>query len=137
MTAKFIVTFLIVSGSFGITTAQNFFEPEFKPLTDVVDFGEADSKTDPGFRILKFKNDGGSPLTITNVVGSCSCTVGDWPKEPIKPGETAQIKVNYKMSNIGLINKTVTITTNEPNGKDANGTILYKQHVIKVQGNVK
>ncbi|MEZ5067478.1 MAG: DUF1573 domain-containing protein [Bacteroidia bacterium] len=28
------------------------------------------------------------PLIITSAQGSCGCTVPEWPKEPIKKGET-------------------------------------------------
>jgi hypothetical protein len=135
--AKLLVTFLVISGTIGFSKAQNFFDPVFIPATTVVDFGEVDAKTDPGFRMLTFTNEGGSPLTITNAIGSCGCTVPDWPKEPIKPGKSAQIKISYQMSKMGTIDKTVTITTNEPEGKDADGNVIFKQHKIQVKGNVK
>ncbi len=135
--AKILVTSLFLAGTIGMSRAQSFMDPIFTPETTVVDFGEVDSKNDPGFRMLTFTNNGSSPLTITNAIGSCGCTVPEWPKEPIKPGKSAQIKISYNLTKIGAIDKTVTITTNEPDGKDANDVIIYKQHKIQVKGTVK
>ncbi len=69
---------------------------------------------------FKFKNTGKEPLIISNARGSCGCTVPHWPKDPIKPGETNVIKVNYDTKRVGPINKTVTITSN---AKSATKTI--------------
>jgi hypothetical protein len=135
--AMLMVGLLVITGGIGSIKAQSFTDPVFKPMANTVDFGEVDSKNDPGFRMLIFTNEGNAPLTITNAVGSCGCTVADWPKEPIKPGKTAEIRITYKLTNLGMINKTVTITTNEPDGKDADGNMMFKKHTIQVKGNVK
>ncbi len=65
----------------------------------------------------KFKNDGKSPLIITNAEASCGCTVPEVPKEPIKPGEEGEIKVVFNSEGkVGLQDKVVTVTSNgEPN----------------------
>lgn len=134
---KMMMICLLLAVTFGITQAQDFTVPIFTPATTVVDFGEVDSKTDVGYRILTFTNEGATPLMITNAIGSCGCTIPEWPKEAIKPGKSSQIKISYQLTKIGTIDKTVTITTNEPDGKDADGNIIYKQHKIQVKGNVK
>ncbi|MBL7955673.1 MAG: DUF1573 domain-containing protein [Flavobacteriales bacterium] len=61
-----------------------------------------------------FKNTGGSPLVITDVRGSCGCTVGkNWPKEPIAPGEKAAIAVSFDSEGrSGRQDKTVTVVAN-------------------------
>ena len=51
-------------------------------------------------------------MIISNARGSCGCTVPQWPKEPIKPGETGIIKTTYDTKRIGAFTKTVTITSN-------------------------
>jgi hypothetical protein len=51
--------------------------------------------------------------------------------------KTGIISIKYDTSRLGAINKTVTITTNEVESKDANGNPIYKNHVIQVKGNVK
>jgi len=45
--------------------------------------------------IFKFKNSGKAPLVITNASGTCGCTVPEWPKEPIAPGKSGEIKVTF------------------------------------------
>jgi len=46
-----------------------------------------------------FTNTGKSPLVIDKATASCGCTVPDWPKQPIGPGETGEIKVMFNTSN--------------------------------------
>lgn len=128
--------FLLV-GTTLVSNAQTQMGPVFTAETTTVDFGEVDNTKDPGFRILKFKNTGNAPLMITNAVGSCGCTIPEWPKEPIKAGASAEIKIKYDITRVGGISKTVTITTNEEESKDANGNPIYKNHVVQVKGNVK
>jgi hypothetical protein len=134
---KILAVCFLVAGTTLVSNAQKSMGPEFFSETTTVDFGEVDNSKDPGFRILKFKNNGSAPLMITNAVGSCGCTIPEWPKEPIKAGGTAEIKIKYDITRIGTISKTVTITTNEEESKDANGNPVYKTHLIQVKGNVK
>jgi hypothetical protein len=89
------------------------------------DYGTIDYNSEP-LRIVKFKNTGTEPLVITNARGSCGCTVPNWPKEPILPGETGSIEIRYATNREGKIDKRVTVTTNEE-----------KEHIIRVIGTVK
>lgn len=61
-----------------------------------------------------FTNVGGSDLVITDVRGTCGCTVGkDWPKAPVHPGEGGTITVTFDSEGrSGLQDKTVTVTSN-------------------------
>lgn len=77
-----------------------------------VDYGEIKKGSDR-VRKATFINKGNEPLIIKNARGSCGCTVPTWPKEPIMPGETGVIEINYDTQRVGPINKTVTIQTNE------------------------
>jgi hypothetical protein len=61
--------------------------------------------------IFKFKNDGKEPLIINTAVGSCGCTVPEYPKEPIRPNGAGEIKVTFNSTGkSGPQDKTVTIT---------------------------
>ncbi len=62
----------------------------------------------------KFSNVGDQPLIINQAVASCGCTVPDYPKKPIKPGESGEIKVTYngKGKFPGHFKKTITVRTN-------------------------
>lgn len=66
-----------------------------------------------------FTNSGDAPLIITNASGSCGCTVPQWPREPIAPGETGTIHVEFSSEGrTGNQNKQVTISANtQPNKK--------------------
>ena len=93
----------------GPATTMTFDEPTF-------DFGEI-MDGDKVEHMFTFKNTGKEPLIISNAKGSCGCTVPQWPKDPIKPGEIGEIKVVYNSKNKGKVGgkpetKTVTITAN-------------------------
>ncbi|UGS24723.1 DUF1573 domain-containing protein [Flavobacterium channae] len=65
------------------------------------------------------KNVGDSDLLIHDAKGSCGCTVPLPPKEPIKSGDSAPIKVSFDSKNKpGQQEKTVTLTTNTANGHE-------------------
>jgi len=76
------------------------------------DFGTIDQNTE-NVHVFNFTNTGDKPLIIETATGSCGCTVPEFPKEPIAPGATSQIKVVYKPGKQkGLQNKTVTVVAN-------------------------
>ena len=64
-----------------------------------------------------FTNTGTNPLLVSNAVGSCGCTVPEWPEKPLPPGASGEIKVQFDSKDkIGTQVKTVTVKTNtEPN----------------------
>ena len=63
--------------------------------------------------IFTFTNTGTEPILIINAKGSCGCTVPDWPREPIAPGETGEFVVRFDSKNkVGFQSKRVTITAN-------------------------
>lgn len=66
---------------------------------------------------FSFKNTGDGPLVIHQAIASCGCTVPQYPKEPIKPGESGQITVTYNGAGKfpGHFKKSVTIRTNGKN----------------------
>lgn len=69
--------------------------------------------------VFTFKNTGESDLVITDAKGSCGCTVPDYKKEPIKPGETSTMKVTFDSTGKpGPQQKTVTIATNTATGSE-------------------
>ena len=62
---------------------------------------------------FKFKNTGKEPLVISNAKGGCGCTVPSWPREPIAPGKSSEIKVVFNsQGKAGKRNQAVTITAN-------------------------
>lgn len=84
----------------------------------VYDFGTV-NEGDMVETVFVLTNTGKTDLVITNAQGSCGCTVPVWPKAPIKPGQTGDIKVKFNTS--GKPNrqqKTVTLTTNTESGRE-------------------
>lgn len=76
------------------------------------DFGKIPD-TAPVETSFVITNDGDEPLLITNAQGSCGCTVPEYPKDPIPPGESRDMKVSFNPTGKeGVNNKTVTITAN-------------------------
>lgn len=62
---------------------------------------------------FKFTNTGNEPLLISNCKGSCGCTVPTWPHEPIAPGASSEIKVEFNTKGKpGNQSKRVTVTAN-------------------------
>ena len=123
-----LLGFIAASFAFSETaSAQAVLGPKISYEQDFVDYGEVEYGGGRE-RIWKFKNTGQEPLIITDAKGSCGCTVPSFPKEPIMPGKTGEIKINYDTNRPGPIAKTVTVTTNEPNAAPI---------VIHVRGNVK
>jgi hypothetical protein len=69
--------------------------------------------------VFYFTNSGKSELIITSAKGSCGCTVPEWPKEPIMPGEAGEIKVKFNSDRKpNLQQKQITLVTNTEQGKE-------------------
>lgn len=88
---------------------------------DSYDFG----KVPEGEKVeheFKFKNEGTGPLIINDAQASCGCTIPEYPKEPVAPGEEGVIKVIFNSEGrFGKQNKVITITSNA----DPSTTELY------------
>ncbi len=106
--------------------------PKMKFKETVHDFGDMIQ----GERVVygfSFTNIGGSNLVITRVSTSCGCTVGDYSKEPITPGESGVIEVTFDShKRKGYQNKTITVLANtEPNST----TLRIKTKIILPEQN--
>lgn len=101
--------------------AEIVFEEEIHDFGTLKQGGDASTE-------FKFTNTGTEPLIISNAKGSCGCTVPEWPREPIAPGQSAAIKVKYDSKRVGPINKSVTITSNASN---------TPTKVIRIKGNIQ
>ena len=84
----------------------------------------------PGDCVFIFTNNMKTALVISNVKPSCGCTVANWPKQPILPGNTGVIKLNYNTKIPGTFNKTIVVTSN---AKNANVLLRIKGNVIRLQ----
>jgi len=82
------------------------------------DFGTIDKGTHVE-HIFKFKNTGEAPLMIVNAKSSCGCTVPEWTKEAIAPGNEGQLLVKFDGSGQNQVSKTITLTTNTEAGTES------------------
>lgn len=74
-----------------------------------------------------FTNTGNKPLLIAHAQGSCGCTVPEWPREPIAPGKSGIINVEFDSNGKrGEQLKTVTVTTNT----DPQENMLYVKATV-------
>ncbi len=79
---------------------------------DFHDFGKLSSDEIVSYA-FKFTNTGKSILVISNVATSCGCTVTDYPKKPVKPGEESMIDVKFDTKGKhGLQTKSITVIAN-------------------------
>jgi len=61
----------------------------------------------------RFKNSGSKPLVIENVQPGCGCTVADYPKEPIAPGQEGEITAEFDTKGrVGVQKKNITVHAN-------------------------
>jgi hypothetical protein len=82
---------------------------------DRYDFGEIEQGAVVE-HVFTFENTGNVPLVLTDVKTTCGCTAPEWPREPIAPGASAELKVRFNSrGKIGVQNKTVTIYSNAQN----------------------
>lgn len=84
--------------------------PRVQWLNPDYDFGaiaEADGVAQGEFR---FVNTGDAPVSVTGVHTSCGCTTAQIPREPVSPGDTAVIAVQYDPTGRpGKFEKKVTV----------------------------
>lgn len=66
---------------------------------------------------FKCKNTGDKPLYIVSVHPSCGCTLADYTKEPVKPGEMGKVVAQFdtKKGHPGEIRKTISVRANNKN----------------------
>lgn len=86
--------------------------PKVKFEQEIYDFGTIQQGEKVSYS-FKFKNEGKTPLVISNVSATCGCTTPETPNAPIKPGEEGNIKVVFDSAGkSGMQDKVITITSN-------------------------
>lgn len=100
---------------------------KFKWEETTHDFGKI-NQGKPVSTEFTFTNTGSTPLVISNVKGSCGCTVTQYTKEPIAPGKTGNVKATFNAAAVGAFNKSVRVTANVEGGTE---TLFIKGEVVK------
>lgn len=96
---------------------------------EVFNYGKVEVESE-NLHSFSFTNTGAEPLIISDAKGSCGCTVPNWPKDPIMPGQSGNIDVKFT-PNAGQsgqdIEKVVTVTANT---NPENTMVRIKANVI-------
>jgi len=99
-----------------VSVEENLIDTVNAPIieieNDTYTFGEA-KEGEKVRHEYAFTNTGKTPLIISSVNASCGCTTPNYPKQPIKPGETAKIEVVFDTKNQpGMQHKVITMISN-------------------------
>ena len=109
---KILIMMLLLVCGMSTALAQKPAEIKFDKLTH--DFGTFSEKNPVVTYTFTYTNVGEQPLVINQAIASCGCTVPEYTKTPIQPGEKGQIKVTYNGTGKfpGHFKKSITIRTN-------------------------
>ena len=93
-------------------------EAQSKPLTNIAlseahfDFGKM-KKGAHKEHVYEITNTGENPLIISQVKPGCGCTVPDYTKEPILPGQKGKITLKFDSASFdGLVSKQAEVYAN-------------------------
>ena len=98
-------TFIVTAGAMAQTTKPDDFA---KFNTTKYDFGKVKQNV-PAVYSFEITNTSDKPLVIENAHATCGCTVPEYQKDPILPGKSAKLKVQYNAANGGQFDKTVYV----------------------------
>lgn len=109
---KLIVLTMVLLCGMTAAFAQKPAEIKFEKLTH--DFGTFSEKNPVVTYTFIYTNVGEQPLIINQAVASCGCTVPEYTKTPVKPGEQGKLKVTYNGTGKfpGHFKKSITVRTN-------------------------
>lgn len=86
-------------------------QPRFSSNKETHDFGQIEWKH-PVSVEYTITNTGNEPLVLTEVEPSCACSIANWTKSPIAPGEKGNIHVSFDAEALGHFDKSVIIYSN-------------------------
>ena len=107
------------------TMAQVKADDVLKVNTEKYDFGKIKQNV-PVTYSFELTNISDKPLVVENSWGSCGCTTPEKPTEPIMPGKTAKLKVQYNAAAMNSFDKDVFIKL----------AGIEQPKVIKIKGEV-
>lgn len=113
MKKTLLFTLMLVFG-ITVTMAQKEGEAQIKFDNLTHDFGTFSESSPVVTCTFTYTNVGDKPLIINQAVASCGCTVPEYTKTPVKPGEKGEIKVTYNGTGKfpGHFKKSITVRTN-------------------------
>lgn len=92
----FIFGVFMIAGAIAQEVNQTTSGPEITFSETEYQFGDI-HQGDKVEHVFAFENTGTEPLIITNVQTTCGCTAPNWPRDPIAPGQSGEIKVVFNV----------------------------------------
>jgi hypothetical protein len=105
---KILLMATILAGSLAVNAQDKKPDEVIKVNTEKYDFGKIKQAV-PVSTSFEITNISDKPIVIENAWGSCGCTTPEVPKEPIAPGATTKLKVNYNAAAMNHFEKDVFI----------------------------
>jgi len=109
---KYILVTLLMFVGVSFAMAQSQAEITFDKL--IHDFGQFPSNSPVQKATFNFTNTGTAPLVINQATASCGCTVAEYTKQPVMPGEKGKVSVTYNGTGKfpGYFKKSISVRTN-------------------------
>ncbi len=102
---------------------------DFKWVEETHDFGTIPQGT-PVKNKFEFKNMGKEPIIVSNVQKTCGCTVTEWTKEPVMPGQVGYVTAEFNAAKEGPFTKAITV---QSDAKTPSVKLYFKGTVQKTE----
>lgn len=116
----------VVIAFVGFTAMQSSNSAEFKFTSETHDFGKI-AQGEPVTHEFVFTNVGTEPIIISDVRPSCGCSVAEFTKTPVKPGETGKVSVKFDAAARSPFTKNFVVRSNT---KTPVKTLVIKGEVV-------
>ncbi len=134
MKKLFLSVIALVSLSFGF--AQKKADDVAKFKMETIDMGKLE-QSNPTTATFVVTNIGTEPLIIEQANPTCGCTIGDYTKSPIAPGQSGEIKATYNAAGVGAFTKQLTVKfagAEDMKSITIKGEVLTKDDYAKYKG---
>lgn len=132
---KLFLAFSTLALSFG-AFAQVKSDDIAKIKAETIDLGKIPQGV-PAVSTFIVTNIGKTDLIIESANPTCGCTVGDYTKAPIKPGQTGTITATFNAANVGPINKYMNVKfagAEDTKSIGFKGEVLTAEDYAKLKG---
>lgn len=102
--------------------------PQITFNKELHEFGDL-QEGEPAEFVFNFTNTGNKPLILTSVDPSCGCTAADFTQEPVMPGQSGKIAIEYDTHKLGNFYKSIMVNSNV-SGEGSSKLIYIKGNVI-------
>ena len=122
----------LLTGGFLLVTSSLMAQPRLAFDKTQHDFGYLMWKS-PATTTFTFTNTGDQPLVISNVTTSCGCTLAEWTRQPLAPGESGKITATFDAGMTGRFRKSIGVYSNAasmPQYLTITGEVTMTEHDI-------